>query len=50
MPTGGLFSGIAPLTDAEAQLFGGDAGQPADPCYHLACDTRANVDTSGTAA
>ena len=43
--TGGVFSGIAPLTPAEAQTFGGQAGMPADPCYHLACDDRSNVDT-----
>jgi aminopeptidase Y len=45
IPTGGLASatGAAPKTDAEAALFGGTAGVPADPCYHLACDTLTNV-------
>ena len=42
--TGGLFSGIAPLSEAEAELFDGEAGVPADPCYHLACDDVTNVD------
>jgi hypothetical protein len=43
--TGGVFSGIAPLTPEEAQLFSGQVGVQADPCYHLACDDRSNVDT-----
>ena len=47
--TGGVFSGIAPLTTDEAQRFDGVAGEPADPCYHLACDTRANVNTATAA-
>jgi hypothetical protein len=46
--TGGVFSGIDPLTADEAAKFGGIADVPADACYHLACDTRDNVDT-GTA-
>jgi hypothetical protein len=46
VPVGGLFSGISPLSAEEAQLFGGVAGQPADACYHLSCDTRANTDTA----
>jgi len=45
VPVGGVFSGISPLSSDEAQMFGGVANQPADPCYHLACDTRANTDT-----
>ena len=48
IPESGVFSGISPLSSEEAQLFGGVAGQPADPCYHLSCDTRTNTDT-GTA-
>ena len=24
-------------------LYGGDAGQPFDPCYHQLCDTLANI-------
>ena len=45
IPVGGLFSGASERkTEEEAGLFGGTAGAPADPCYHLACDTAANVD------
>lgn len=52
--TSGVFSGLAPLTPEDADLFGAIAGQPADPCYHLPCDDRDNVDvdsamTFGTA-
>ncbi len=44
VPTGGLFSGATTrMTDAEAQLFGGQAGVAFDACYHLACDTADNV-------
>ena len=28
----------------EAELWGGTAGEPYDPCYHRACDTVDNVD------
>jgi Zn-dependent M28 family amino/carboxypeptidase len=45
VPTGGLFSGASELVDAHAaQLFGTEAGRPADACYHLACDRTDNVD------
>lgn len=45
IPIGGLFSGANELKTAEqASLFGGTADSPADACYHLACDTTANVD------
>jgi Zn-dependent M28 family amino/carboxypeptidase len=44
IPIGGLFSGLSPMTPDDAALFGGVAGAPADPCYHLACDTIDNVD------
>lgn len=44
IPTGGLFSGGRELkTDAQAAAFGGLAGQPADPCSDVACDTIADV-------
>jgi Zn-dependent M28 family amino/carboxypeptidase len=44
IPTGGLFSGGSePKTDAQAAAFGGTAGEFADACSHLACDTIANV-------
>ncbi len=43
--TGGLFSGgIEPVTDAQAAIFGADAGVPADPCSHRSCDTLDHID------
>ncbi|MFB4195314.1 M28 family peptidase [Streptomyces carpaticus] len=43
IPTGGLYGGsYEPKTEEQAQLWGGTAGVPHDPCYHLPCD-----DTSG---
>jgi aminopeptidase S len=40
IPTGGLFSGATEIkTDAQADAYGGTAGEAMDPCYHLACDT-----------
>lgn len=45
--TGGLFSGANELkTDAQAGLFGGTGGASEDPCYHLACDSVANLDAA----
>lgn len=44
IPVGGVFSGLAPMTPQDAELFGGVANEPEDPCYHLSCDTRGNVD------
>ena len=45
LPTGGLFSGANEIkTPAQVELFGGTAAAPQDPCYHLACDTTANID------
>jgi Zn-dependent M28 family amino/carboxypeptidase len=39
IPTGGLFSGASEEKSvAEAEMFGGEGGEPRDPCYHLACD------------
>ncbi|MFI6495844.1 M28 family metallopeptidase [Nonomuraea typhae] len=44
IPAGGLFTGAeGRKTEAEAALFGGQAGVAYDVCYHQACDTRANV-------
>jgi aminopeptidase Y len=44
IPSGGLFTGAEGIkTAAEVALWGGVAGQQYDPCYHLACDTYANV-------
>jgi Zn-dependent M28 family amino/carboxypeptidase len=46
IPTGGLFTGADEPKTAEAERrFGGEGGEPHDPCYHQACDTLANVDT-----
>jgi Zn-dependent M28 family amino/carboxypeptidase len=47
IPIGGLYSG-ADETKSAAQVarFGGTSGAPADGCYHLACDTTANVDAA----
>lgn len=42
---GGLFTGAEVLkTDAQAALFGGDAGVAFDPCYHAECDDITNID------
>ena len=44
IPTGGLFTGANErLTDVQADTFDATANEPADPCYHLPCDTDANV-------
>lgn len=45
IPAGGLFTGAEERkTPAQAQAWGGTAGQPYDPCYHSACDRLTNVD------
>ena len=45
IPTVSLFAGAGGTkSEAQAQRFGGSAGQPFDPCYHKACDTVANID------
>lgn len=44
VPVGGLFTGAeGTKTEEEARLFGGEAGEPHDPCYHQACDTLDNL-------
>jgi Zn-dependent M28 family amino/carboxypeptidase len=44
IPAGGLFTGAeVPKTAAQQATYGGTAGVPYDPCYHVACDTFANV-------
>ncbi len=44
IPAGGLFSGdVGIKTVEQAGLYGGSAGDQYDPCYHLACDTFANI-------
>lgn len=45
IPAGGLFTGAEGIkTEEQAQLYGGTAGEPYDPCYHEACDTTQNID------
>ncbi|SFU08384.1 M20/M25/M40 family metallo-hydrolase [Arthrobacter sp. ov118] len=47
IPAGGLFTGAEGLKTAEeAAVFGGTAGDPYDECYHAACDTIDNVNTT----
>jgi Zn-dependent M28 family amino/carboxypeptidase len=44
IPSGGLFTGAeGAKTGEEAGIWGGTAGDQYDPCYHLACDTYANI-------
>ncbi len=45
IPIGGLFSGAnEAVTPPQATSSGATAGQPADACYHQACDGLENVD------
>jgi Zn-dependent M28 family amino/carboxypeptidase len=44
IPVGGLFTGAEMVKSrAAARQFGGEAGEPADPCYHLTCDDLDNI-------
>lgn len=44
IPAGGLFTGAEGIKTAEQQaIWGGVAGEQYDQCYHLACDTFANI-------
>ncbi|MFH8345891.1 M28 family metallopeptidase [Streptomyces sp. NPDC018045] len=44
IPVGGLFSGAERTKSAaQAQKWGGTAGQPFDRCYHRSCDTSSNI-------
>lgn len=46
IPVGGLFTGAGEtMTQEQADLWGGTAGEPFDECYHTACDDLANVNT-----
>ncbi len=48
IPAGGLFTGAEGVKTAdEAAIYGGTAGVAYDECYHLACDTIANVNRQG---
>ncbi|MFF3452841.1 M28 family metallopeptidase [Streptomyces sp. NPDC002730] len=45
VPVGGLFTGADyTKTAAQAQKWGGTAGQAFDRCYHSSCDTTSNID------
>jgi aminopeptidase S len=44
IPAGGTFTGAEGIkSSAQAQLWGGTAGQAFDPCYHRSCDTSSNI-------
>ena len=44
IPAGGLFTGAEEIkTEEQEAIYGGTAGSPFDPCYHLACDTIDNL-------
>ena len=44
VPVGGLFSGAENIKSrSQANAYGGRAGRPTDPCYHLFCDDLGNV-------
>jgi hypothetical protein len=44
IPAGGLFTGAEEIkTEEQAALYGGTAGEPFDPCYHLGCDDIRNL-------
>ena len=44
IPAGGLFTGAEGIKTAEqAAIFGGEAGEQYDPCYHLSCDDIDNL-------
>ncbi len=48
IPAGGLFSGAEGIkTAAQAATYGGVAGAAYDGCYHQACDTIANINSTG---
>jgi Zn-dependent M28 family amino/carboxypeptidase len=48
IPAGGLFTGAEGVKTAQqAAVYGGTAGQPYDPCYHLRCDDFDNVNVQG---
>ncbi len=48
IPAGGLFTGAEGVkTASEAAVYGGTAGAPYDPCYHLRCDDYDNISIAG---
>ncbi|GAA3709163.1 M28 family metallopeptidase [Nonomuraea antimicrobica] len=48
IPVGGIYSGggLDVKTEEVARVFGGQAGDFYDPCYHQPCDRIANLDTA----
>ena len=51
IPAGGLFSGAEGImSSTQADNFEGLSGESYDPCYHMNCDTRENVDSEGFAS
>ncbi|WP_030574641.1 M28 family metallopeptidase [Streptomyces aureocirculatus] len=47
VPVGGVFTGASNTkTSAQAQKWGGTAGQAFDRCYHASCDTTANINNT----
>lgn len=47
IPIGGTFTGAeGRKTAAQAQKWGGTAGQAFDRCYHASCDTRSNINVT----
>ncbi|GGV27233.1 M28 family metallopeptidase [Streptomyces spectabilis] len=47
VPVGGVFTGASTAkTSAQAQKWGGTAGQAFDRCYHSSCDTTANINNT----
>jgi len=48
IPAGGIFAGAEDIKqDYQVDLYGGTAGVAFDPCYHLLCDTLANISVQG---
>ncbi len=51
IPVGGIDGGnLGVKTPAQQALFGGEAGQMFDHCYHQPCDTLANINRTALAA
>ncbi len=47
IPTSGVLTGAGEIkTVAQRATYGGFANAPTDPCYHLSCDTTANINTA----
>ena len=45
IPSSGLFTGAEEIkTDEQEAIWGGDAGEQFDPCYHEECDNIGNID------